>query len=192
MRIWRTRAGQIELYTHFNIMRRIKDLLVRLDYAVCAVYLIDAQFAEVRAGTRVTQARRPVRSRTQASVALPPALLCSGPRQVFLRDAHGLVDHDPTRAAACQRALENGPVSARPARCCQPVRRARGARCSLLPSASLTAAEGGGRLHQCVRCGRYLNADTGLLLADVNKATSPRYQALNQALAGSSTLGVRL
>ena len=33
-------------------MRRIKDALVRWDYRVCAVYLIDAQFAEVCARVR--------------------------------------------------------------------------------------------------------------------------------------------
>jgi len=35
-------------------MKRIKDALLRLDYAVCAVYLIDAQFIEVHRQPRTS------------------------------------------------------------------------------------------------------------------------------------------
>lgn len=36
--------GQIELYTHMNIMKELVDLLQKWDFRVCAVFLIDAQF----------------------------------------------------------------------------------------------------------------------------------------------------
>ncbi|KAI9003693.1 GPN-loop GTPase [Gaertneriomyces semiglobifer] len=38
--------GQIELYTHFPIMRNIVELLQSMDYRVCGVYLLDSQFVE--------------------------------------------------------------------------------------------------------------------------------------------------
>ncbi|TPX70163.1 hypothetical protein SpCBS45565_g01949 [Spizellomyces sp. 'palustris'] len=38
--------GQIELYTHFPIMKTIVQALQRLDYRVCGVYLLDSQFVE--------------------------------------------------------------------------------------------------------------------------------------------------
>ncbi|KAI8811207.1 GPN-loop GTPase [Cladochytrium replicatum] len=38
--------GQIELYTHFPIMRSIVETLTGVGYRVCAVYLLDAQFVE--------------------------------------------------------------------------------------------------------------------------------------------------
>lgn len=41
--------GQIELYTHLDIMKTIVDQLTRLDFRVCAVFLMDCQFASDRA-----------------------------------------------------------------------------------------------------------------------------------------------
>ena len=38
--------GQIELYTHFPIMKNIVSKLQRLGYSVCGVYLLDSQFVE--------------------------------------------------------------------------------------------------------------------------------------------------
>ncbi|KAL2916358.1 hypothetical protein HK105_204114 [Polyrhizophydium stewartii] len=38
--------GQIELYTHFTIMRQIVEMLQRLNYRVCGVYILDSQFIE--------------------------------------------------------------------------------------------------------------------------------------------------
>ncbi|KAJ3124910.1 GPN-loop GTPase 3 [Nowakowskiella sp. JEL0407] len=38
--------GQIELYTHFPIIRQITDLLTRLSYRTCGVYVLDAQFTQ--------------------------------------------------------------------------------------------------------------------------------------------------
>ena len=38
--------GQIELYTHFPIMKSIVDILNRLNYRVCGVFLLDSQFIE--------------------------------------------------------------------------------------------------------------------------------------------------
>ena len=38
--------GQIELYTHFPIMKRIVDVMTRSGYRVCGVYLLDSQFIE--------------------------------------------------------------------------------------------------------------------------------------------------
>lgn len=38
--------GQIELYTHFPIMRKIVDSLTRLGYRTCGVYLLDSQFIQ--------------------------------------------------------------------------------------------------------------------------------------------------
>ncbi|RKO91944.1 GPN-loop GTPase, partial [Blyttiomyces helicus] len=38
--------GQIELYTHFPIMKRIVEALQRLNYNVCGVYCLDSQFIE--------------------------------------------------------------------------------------------------------------------------------------------------
>ncbi|KAJ3327722.1 hypothetical protein HDU76_011246 [Blyttiomyces sp. JEL0837] len=38
--------GQIELYTHFPVMRKIVDTMTRLGYRVCGVYLLDSQFIE--------------------------------------------------------------------------------------------------------------------------------------------------
>jgi GTPase SAR1 family protein len=41
--------GQIELYTHFDIMSRFVQLLSReLDFRVCATYLLESQFMEDR------------------------------------------------------------------------------------------------------------------------------------------------
>ena len=36
--------GQMELYTHMNIMRRFVDVLQRLNFRVCAVFLLDSHF----------------------------------------------------------------------------------------------------------------------------------------------------
>ncbi|KAJ3324753.1 ATP binding protein [Boothiomyces sp. JEL0866] len=38
--------GQIELYTHSNIMRQLVECLHRLGYRVCGVYLLDSQFVQ--------------------------------------------------------------------------------------------------------------------------------------------------
>ncbi len=38
--------GQIELYTHFPVMRLLADALQRWDYRVCAVWLVDAPFVD--------------------------------------------------------------------------------------------------------------------------------------------------
>lgn len=37
-------TGQIELYTHFPIMRRICECLQRLNFRICGVYLLESQF----------------------------------------------------------------------------------------------------------------------------------------------------
>lgn len=36
--------GQIELYTHMSVMRKLVDLLQAMDFRVCGVYLMDVQF----------------------------------------------------------------------------------------------------------------------------------------------------
>lgn len=36
--------GQIELYTHMNVMKDIVELLQKWGFRICAVFLIDAQF----------------------------------------------------------------------------------------------------------------------------------------------------
>ncbi|XP_013792824.1 GPN-loop GTPase 3-like, partial [Limulus polyphemus] len=36
--------GQIELYTHMNVMRRLVNMLHSMDFQVCAVFLLDSQF----------------------------------------------------------------------------------------------------------------------------------------------------
>ena len=36
--------GQIELYTHLNVMRRLTDTLQAWNFRVCAVYLMDSHF----------------------------------------------------------------------------------------------------------------------------------------------------
>jgi GTPase SAR1 family protein len=38
--------GQIEIYTHFDIMPRIIEMFQRADYRVCAVYLLESQWME--------------------------------------------------------------------------------------------------------------------------------------------------
>ncbi|KAF8966701.1 ATP binding protein [Entomortierella lignicola] len=38
--------GQIELYTHFDIMKRLVEALSRLNIAICGVYLLESQFVE--------------------------------------------------------------------------------------------------------------------------------------------------
>ena len=38
--------GQIELYTHFTIIKQLANELQRLGYRVCGVYLLDSQFVE--------------------------------------------------------------------------------------------------------------------------------------------------
>lgn len=38
--------GQIELYTHFNIMKQLVDALTQLNYRVCGVYLLDSHFVQ--------------------------------------------------------------------------------------------------------------------------------------------------
>ena len=38
--------GQIELYTHIPVMRDLVQAMTRLDYRICAVYLLDAQFMD--------------------------------------------------------------------------------------------------------------------------------------------------
>lgn len=38
--------GQIELYTHFPIMRRICECLMRWNMAICGVYCLESQFIE--------------------------------------------------------------------------------------------------------------------------------------------------
>eukprot|EP00948_MAST-09A_sp_MAST-9A-sp1_P003995 g3995.t1 len=37
--------GQIELYTHLDVMNRIIELLNRMNFKICSVYLIDSSFA---------------------------------------------------------------------------------------------------------------------------------------------------
>lgn len=37
--------GQIELYTHMNVMKTFVEHLQRLDFRICAVFLLDSQFA---------------------------------------------------------------------------------------------------------------------------------------------------
>ena len=39
-------TGQIELYTHIPVMKEIVSTLQKLNYRVCAVYLLDSQFIE--------------------------------------------------------------------------------------------------------------------------------------------------
>ncbi|KAJ8907514.1 hypothetical protein NDN08_007625 [Rhodosorus marinus] len=36
--------GQIELYTHFSVMRKMVEMLQRLDFRLCALYFVDSQF----------------------------------------------------------------------------------------------------------------------------------------------------
>ncbi|XP_067119376.1 LOW QUALITY PROTEIN: GPN-loop GTPase 3 [Centruroides vittatus] len=36
--------GQIELYTHLDIMRKLVDMLHSWDYRICAIYILDSQF----------------------------------------------------------------------------------------------------------------------------------------------------
>lgn len=36
--------GQIELYTHLPVMRRLVELLDKWNFRVCVVFLIDSQF----------------------------------------------------------------------------------------------------------------------------------------------------
>lgn len=36
--------GQIELYTHLSVMRKIVDLLQGWNFRICVVFLIDSQF----------------------------------------------------------------------------------------------------------------------------------------------------
>lgn len=38
--------GQIELYTHFPIMRRLCETLTRLNMSICGVYCLESQFIE--------------------------------------------------------------------------------------------------------------------------------------------------
>ncbi|KAG0329592.1 ATP binding protein [Podila horticola] len=38
--------GQIELYTHFDIMKRLVEALGRLNISICGVYLLESQFVE--------------------------------------------------------------------------------------------------------------------------------------------------
>ncbi|KAF9160033.1 ATP binding protein [Actinomortierella ambigua] len=38
--------GQIELYTHFDIMKRLVEALQRMNVAICGVYLLESQFIE--------------------------------------------------------------------------------------------------------------------------------------------------
>lgn len=38
--------GQIEIYTHFDIMPRIMEFFLRADYRVCAVYLMESQWLD--------------------------------------------------------------------------------------------------------------------------------------------------
>ncbi|KAJ1973694.1 hypothetical protein H4R33_006927 [Dimargaris cristalligena] len=38
--------GQIELYTHFPIMRRVCETLQRWNFMVCGVYILDSQFVQ--------------------------------------------------------------------------------------------------------------------------------------------------
>ncbi len=38
--------GQIELYTHFPIMKQIVDLFISQNYKVCGVYLLDSQYIQ--------------------------------------------------------------------------------------------------------------------------------------------------
>jgi hypothetical protein len=37
-------AGQIELYTHLPVMRKLVDTLQSWDYKVCATFLLDTHF----------------------------------------------------------------------------------------------------------------------------------------------------
>ncbi|XP_003741095.1 GPN-loop GTPase 3 [Galendromus occidentalis] len=36
--------GQIELYTHLDVMKRFNEMLQKMDFRVCGVYLIESQF----------------------------------------------------------------------------------------------------------------------------------------------------
>lgn len=36
--------GQIELYTHMTTMKQLVEILSKLNFRVCAVFLVDAQF----------------------------------------------------------------------------------------------------------------------------------------------------
>ncbi|CAG8578002.1 7471_t:CDS:2 [Paraglomus brasilianum] len=38
--------GQIELYTHFPIIRRLCECLQRMNFSICGVYLLESQFIE--------------------------------------------------------------------------------------------------------------------------------------------------
>lgn len=38
--------GQIEIYSHFDIMPRIIEIFLRADYRACAVYLLESQWME--------------------------------------------------------------------------------------------------------------------------------------------------
>ena len=38
--------GQIELYTHFPIIRRLCECLQRMNFRICGVYLLESQFIE--------------------------------------------------------------------------------------------------------------------------------------------------
>jgi GTPase SAR1 family protein len=37
--------GQIELYTHMNIMQKLVEQLQRMDFRICAVFILDSHFA---------------------------------------------------------------------------------------------------------------------------------------------------
>jgi len=110
--------GQIELYTHFPIMQRVKDALVRWNYAVCGVYMIDAQFVE------------------------DPSKFFSG----------------TLSALAAMVQLEIPHIN-------------------VLSKMDLFKQRNKGHVN------KFLDADTHLLLQDLNKDTSPKYLGLNEAIA---------
>lgn len=110
--------GQIELYTHFPIMQRVKDALVRWGYAVCAVYIIDAQFVE------------------------DPSKFFSGTMS----------------ALAAMMQLE-------------------------VPHINILSKMDLFRQRNRRSINRYLEADTQLLLRDINEDTSPKFHNLNRAIA---------
>jgi hypothetical protein len=71
--------GQIELYTHIPVMRQFIAHLQSLDYNVCAIYCLDAQFmGSVRPARGCVPVRVRVTDPAGAPCADDPAKFCSG------------------------------------------------------------------------------------------------------------------
>lgn len=177
-----TGAGQIELYTHFPIMKRIKDALLRLDYAVCAVYLIDAQFIEVRRRPRASSKAMPPRALTAPGAVVPHARRPQDPAKFFAGTLTAL-------STMIQLEVPHINVLSKMDLFDKKQRRAIN-RCALArgggrpgPAQGPTSETRGWERAAARWCTRYLNADTTLLLSDLNATMSPRYHALNRALA---------